>query len=386
MEWVVLTAALLLAFVNGANDNFKGVATLYGSGALSYRRSLTLATLSTLLGSLLSLALSSGLIRAFSGKGIIPAELLEAPLLASIALSAAITVLIATRIGIPISTTHALVGGIAGAGLVAAGSALELFALARAFVLPLLLGPILAVGLAYAGLQLARRARTSLASRAIGASSCLCIAQTQVQAACPVHSVQPLRAAATGGPNPLEAYGPASRFEFTAGSEPECRDESADRVAALTMDDALSSGHLLSAGLVGFARGVNDTPKIVGLIVGIGIVSTLQGTIAVALAMAIGGLIAARRVAETLSNEITPMTPSQGLVGNLATSMLVIGASRFGLPVSTTHVSTGAIFGIGGGEGTLNRRTVGQILAAWLMTLPLAGGIAGLLMWWQPWM
>ena len=162
MEWLVLIAALLLAFVNGANDNFKGVATLFGSGALSYRRSLTLATVSTLLGSLLSLALASGLIHAFSGKGIIPAELLEAPLLASIALAAAITVLLATRLGFPISTTHALVGGIAGAGIVAAGGALEFLVLARAFALPLLVGPILAVGFAYVGLRLARRASRTL--------------------------------------------------------------------------------------------------------------------------------------------------------------------------------------------------------------------------------
>ena len=72
MEWLTLIASLFLAFVNGANDNFKGVATLYGSGALSYRRSLALATLSTLVGSILSFALASGLIRAFSGKGLVP--------------------------------------------------------------------------------------------------------------------------------------------------------------------------------------------------------------------------------------------------------------------------------------------------------------------------
>ena len=142
----------------------------------------------------------------------------------------------------------------------------------------------------------------------------------------------------------------------------------------------------MSAGLVGFARGLNDTPKIVGLIVGVGIISISQGTIAVALMMATGGLISARRVAETLSHEITPMTPSQGLVANLATSGLVIAASRYGLPVSTTHVSTGAIFGIGGGEGSLNRRTVGRILAAWVVTLPVAAGLAAMLMWWLPWL
>jgi PiT family inorganic phosphate transporter len=102
--------------------------------------------------------------------------------------------------------------------------------------------------------------------------------------------------------------------------------------------------------------------------------------------MAIGGLVASRRVAETLSHKITPMTPSRGLVANLATSALVVAASRFGLPVSTTHVSTGAIFGISGGKGSLNHRTVSQILAAWVITLPVAAGFAAALMWWQPWM
>ena len=60
-----------------------------------------------------------------------------------------------------------------------------------------------------------------------------------------------------------------------------------------------------------------------------------------------GGLLAARRVAETLSRKITPMNHSQGLTANLVTSLVVIGASRFGLPVSTTHVSCGSLFGLG---------------------------------------
>ena len=380
MEWLVLIGALMLAFVNGANDNFKGVATLFGSGALSYRRALALATVSTLLGSLLSLALASGLIHAFSGKGIIPAELLDAPLLASIAIAAAITVLLATRLGFPVSTTHALVGGIAGAGIIAAGGALEFLVLARAFALPLLVGPILAVGLAYFGLRLARRASRTLG---IKAASCLCLMQTQVQTACPVHGTGAL---AIASPRSLALYSTASAIRLSSGIDPECRDESVDRGIALTVGGALTLGHLLSAALVGFARGLNDTPKIVGLIAGVGIISISQGTIAVALMMATGGLISARRVAETLSHEITPMTPSQGLVGNLATSGLVIAASRYGLPVSTTHVSTGAIFGIGGGEGSLNRRTVGRILAAWVVTLPVAAGLAAMLMWWLPWL
>ena len=65
IEWV-LPAAVLLAFMNGANDNMKGVATLYGSGSLSYRSALAMATVTTALGSLLSVAIGTGLLRAFS--------------------------------------------------------------------------------------------------------------------------------------------------------------------------------------------------------------------------------------------------------------------------------------------------------------------------------
>jgi PiT family inorganic phosphate transporter len=57
----------------------------------------------------------------------------------------------------------------------------------------------------------------------------------------------------------------------------------------------------------------------------------------------------------------------------------VAGASRFGLPVSTTHVSTGGIFGIGASAGTLRRGAVAEILAAWLATLPMAAGLGALL-------
>jgi len=388
MEWLVLVAALLLAFFNGANDNFKGVATLYGSGALSYRRSLALATVSTLLGSLLSFVLATGLIRAFSGKGIIPTELLGPPLLMSIALAAAATVLLATRFGFPISTTHALVGGIAGAGLVATSGALELIALLRAFILPLLLGPILAIGLAYLGLRLARATARSLN---LEIASCVCVSRSLApdrpgtRSSCPIHPGLQFGTAALAKSALIETYGGTPGLHLETGTQPDCRDVMAGPGVAISVDNALSVGHLLSASMVGFARGLNDTPKIVGLFIGIEIVSPLQGTVAVALTMALGGLVAARRIAETLSNEITPMTPSQGLVGNLATSALVIAASRYGLPVSTTHVSTSAIFGIGGGEGSLNRRTVSQIVAAWVVTLPLAAAIAAALMWWQPW-
>lgn len=96
--------------------------------------------------------------------------------------------------------------------------------------------------------------------------------------------------------------------------------------------------HFLSAGVVSFARGLNDTPKIVSLILIIQAFSIQGGAIAVAVAMAIGGLLNARKVAETMSKKITEMNAGQGFSANFITGILVIAASNFGLPVSTTHV------------------------------------------------
>ena len=336
MEWVVVAAAFMLAFVNGANDNFKPVATLYGSKSLSYRQSLLLATVTTALGSLLSLAFAAGLVHAFSGKGLIPDAMLDDRLLASVGLGATITVLLATRLGFPISTTHALVGGIAGAGFVAAGSSLELGELGRAFLLPLMVAPLLAVALAWFGLRTVRGGSHPLG---VESQTCLGVGRTYTDAA-----------------------------------------------TAISADRVIDWGHLLSASSVGFARGLNDTPKILGLMMGAALLTPIQGTLAIAAAMALGGIVAARRVAETLATKITPMTSGQGLVGNLATSALVIGASRLGVPVSTTHVSTGAIFGIGGAEGSLRWGAVGRIVSAWITTLPLAAVLAAALMWGQRWL
>ena len=73
----------------------------------------------------------------------------------------------------------------------------------------------------------------------------------------------------------------------------------------------------------------------------------------------------------TLGERITAMNRGQGFVANLVGSSLVIGASVLGLPVSTTHVATGAIFGIGVWTGRTHWHVVGQIVTAWVVTLPV---------------
>ena len=100
MEWLILIAALFLAFSNGANDNFKGFATVWGSNTLSYRQALALATLATVAGSLAALFLAETLVQNFSGKGLVADVVVNAPMfILSVACGAALTVFLATRLG-----------------------------------------------------------------------------------------------------------------------------------------------------------------------------------------------------------------------------------------------------------------------------------------------
>ena len=140
--------------------------------------------------------------------------------------------------------------------------------------------------------------------------------------------------------------------------------------------DTLDRLHFLSAGMVSFARGLNDTPKIAALLFvapyfGVSVSLVLVGVI-----IAVGGLVSARRVAETMSKRITTMNHAQGFTANVITGLIVIGASGFSLPVSTTHVSCGSLFGIGAVTGQAHRKTIVTILLAWFVTLPVAAAIA----------
>ncbi len=137
--------------------------------------------------------------------------------------------------------------------------------------------------------------------------------------------------------------------------------------------------HYLSGGAVGFARGLNDTPKIVALMVAARALPTEWGLALVAVVMAAGGVLNARRVAETMSKKITSMNPGQGFTANLVTSVLVVAATLFSLPVSTTHVSVGSLFGIGVVNRTARGKTILNILLAWVTTLPIAAALSALL-------
>ena len=102
------------------------------------------------------------------------------------------------------------------------------------------------------------------------------------------------------------------------------------------------------------------------------------GFLAVAVMMAVGGVLDARNVAETLGKKITGMNPGEGFAANVATALLVNIATFHSLPVSTTHVSVGSLVGIGIVTRKAHWKAVGQIVLSWLITLPCAALLAAL--------
>lgn len=351
----VLVAAVFVAYVNGANDNFKGVATLFGSGTADYRRALAWGTVTTFAGSLTALLLSGSLVARFSGKGLVPDALVGSPgFVGAVALAAALTVLLATLLSFPISTTHALTGALVGAGLVQARGEVRFSVLGAAFFLPLLASPLAAMTLALIVYPAAHwiRVRTGIRREA-----CVCLNREWV----PVALARDGTAAA------------AEKLEVAP-----CQERYQGTILAVTAHGVLDGAHYLSAGAVSFARGLNDTPKIVALLVAAQAMNLQGGLALVGLAMALGGALQARKVAETMSRGITPMNHGQGFCANLVTAGLVLLASKLGLPVSTTHVSCGSLFGIGAATGQARWKTIGTILLAWVVTLPTAAVLAAL--------
>jgi PiT family inorganic phosphate transporter len=305
---ILFLAACFVAFTNGANANFKGVASLYGSGTTTLRTAALWGTATTFAGSTAALFLAEGLLLSFRGRGVVPDELVASPnFVCAVASGAALTSFLANRFGFPVSTTHALVGALAGAGWVGNGD-VRLAALGKLFFYPLFFSPVVAA--------------------AVGAVVFLVLKSVRLM--------------------------------------PDRRTPVLDVL------------HFLSTGAASFARGLNDTPKMVALVLAVPGLEVHWGFLIVAVAVALGGLLDITHVAETLGKKITGMNPGQGFATSLVTAGLVTTASLHSLPVSTTHVSVGALLGIGAASRQVYWRKVAEILLAWVSTVPCGALLAGL--------
>jgi PiT family inorganic phosphate transporter len=357
MTTALLLTVLFLAATNGANDNFKGVATLYGSRRAGYWTSLSWASVTTLAGSLCSVYLAHALLKAFTGAGLVPTDIATQTQFAlAVAGGAGITVALAAWRGLPISTTHALVGAMSGAGLIAVGMAVHFASLGKTFLLPLLASPAIAIIPAFLLAPLLRR----LVARATAEPECICKTESMI---------------ATPDGAMLRGTPPA----VITGTSAECEIHGARRAWRFDARGVVDPLLFLLGGAVSFARGLNDTPKIAALLLPIATLDGKSAVLAVGVAMLLGGLLGARRVARTMSDKITRLDLGAALAAGTTTALLVSTASVNGLPVSTTQASVGALAGTGiGRPGGVDRKVMTNILLSWVMTLP-AGAIFGAL-------
>lgn len=356
----LLIATAFLAYSNGANDNFKGVATLFGSDTTNYKKAILWATVTTFAGSISAIFLAGTLVKRFSGKGLVPDIIAATPeFLLAVALGAGLTVILATIIGFPISTTHSLTGALVGAGFTAVGSELNAGVLGKAFFLPLILSPLMAVALAAGAYIIFRFLRIRFGinkeSRVLVHKKRPPFSETAIKSSLAFSTPQ-------GQQSPASSVGATAIYT--------------GKIIGFDAQQVLDTAHYMSAGVVSFARGLNDTPKIVGLMVAIQALDLKWDMLIVGVAIALGGLFNARKVAETMSKKITPMNSGQGFTANLVTGLLVVFASRFGFPVSTTHVSVGSLFGIGTITRKINTKKVGEIFMSWVLTLPIAASLS----------
>ena len=324
-----------------------------------------LATATTFAGCITSVFLAAELVKAFSGKGLVPDVVAASPqFLLAVAIGAGCTIILATVLAFPVSTTHGLTGALVGAGAMAAGRDLNLNVLGSAFLLPLLLSPLVALALTIVSYRLLRRVPARMGLRTDRQDACLCVGEETVLA--------PAIAMAAGS-----AAMPRIALTGTAGSTADCAVRYQGRAWSVSPRRLLTLAHFASAGVLSFARGLNDTPKIVGLMLVVQALDIRLGMLAVAL----GGLLNARRVAHTMSHRIAAMSDGQAFSANLVSGLLVIAASRFGLPVSTTHVCVGAISGVGLVNGSTDTRVLRGIVLSWVLTLPVAAAIAAAAWW-----
>lgn len=348
--WVGLAAVAGVAFLNGANDVSRSIATLVGAGVHDYRKATLLGTIATTVGAALAGWLAWRMVTAFTQGWFADSVSLSPTFALAVPLAAILWLSLVTRLGIPVSTTHSLVGALLGSGIIAYGASHVVWQkVATRILLPLAVSPLVALAIALALYCLLGR---------LGAENpCLCVGT----------AVPELDAEAKGE---VIAQVAARRVSVFVASAQTCRQFLQARFG-ITADHV----HIVSAVLIAVARALNDAPKIVAL--GVLVMNNHHASLPifgiVAVAMGLGSWLASYQVTQTLAEKVTHFDHRSGLAANLTISLLVSVCANLGLPVSTTHVSGGAIIGAGISKGvrSVYWDMVLNIVLAWCVTLPM---------------
>jgi PiT family inorganic phosphate transporter len=392
--------AFYMAWAIGANDVANAMGTSVGSGALTITGAVLVAGLLEFSGAFLAGGHVTNTVR----KGMLDAVLVEQNpelvlygMLAALA-SAGTLLLVATRFGLPVSTTHAIVGAIVGFGSVGLGVDAVAWGKVSQIVASWVTSPLIGGVLAYLIFGLIRsrvldREKPIEELTRIGPffffyvffiMGLVTLFKGLKNLNLDLNLPQALAAStALGLVGAVFGLILMRRASRRAG-QMEDGDEQyrhVERVFVILQ--------IMTACAVAFAHGSNDVANSIGPLAAVhSIVTTgAAGTTASVepWMLALGGLgiiiglaTWGYRVMETVGTKITELTPSRGFAAELAAATTIVLASRLGIPVSTTHILVGSVLGVGlaRGIGALDLRVVGSILVSWVATLPLAAALS----------
>jgi PiT family inorganic phosphate transporter len=338
---LVIVTALAFDFTNGFHDTANAMAASISTGALKPKVAVGLSAILNLVGAFLSvqvaLTVTNAVINLQDKSGAPKAELLadggEAVLLIILAGLAGgiLWNLFTWLLGLPSSSSHALLGGLTGAGAAGlgwagvkwSGDGSKLDGVVGKILLPSLISPIIALTVAFTGCWLVHKVTRSV-----------------------IHRLE-------------ERY-----FRY---------------------------GQVGSASLVSIAHGTNDAQKTMGVMT-LALIASGHWTsttsipvwvkFSAATAIAAGTYLGGWRIIRTLGKGLVDITPRQGMSSDGATAAVLLSASHLGFALSTTHVATGSVLGGGMGRGTPVRwSTAGRMVTAWATTFPIAA-LMGALLWW----
>ncbi len=391
------------SFMGGANDFANSFGTSIGSGAISVRQAVMIAIISSLVGAVLV----GGHVTDTVRKGIIDTTLfVDKPnililgLFASL-IGAGIFLNLATYLGLPVSTTHTIVGAILGFGLVANGFHSINWNCIGTIALSWIISPIGGGILAYTTFRIIQARILKSFHPVIAASRIvpLFVAITVM--------VLTLAMIYKGLKNARLDLTLSSALQFGAITgiiagiviwlimrkiDTSRIENHSDRLKFV--ERIFKYLQIFTAGYVAFAHGSNDVANGIGPLAGIwaiynqGVVGLktevptwilLLGGIGIVTGLAVFG----HRVIETVGKKITQVTPSRGFSAEFSAATIVLVFSKMGMPVSTTHTLVGSVIGVGlaRGYGALDMRVVSKIFTSWLVTIPLAAISTALAFW-----
>lgn len=311
---IVVATALAFDYTNGFHDTANSIATIVSTRAMAPRVAVIYSALLNFAGAFISLKVAATVAKDFVDPSLVTPEIVFGGLIGAIAWNLA-----TWFFGLPSSSSHALIGGVVGAVLLAAGTnGVHGDALLSKLLIPALIAPTLAF--LVAGLAI------TVAYRIVG-------------------SLSP---------------GPVTR--------------------------TFKLGQIVSGGLLSLAHGTNDAQKTMGIItlalVANGNIGGDADTptwviVSAAAAIALGTYSGGWRIIRTMGTRIIKMDSAQGFAAQGSGAAVIMAASHFGFPLSTTHTISGAVMGAGAAKrlSAVRWGVAGNMVGAWLLTLPAAGAM-----------